>query len=55
MIAWRDLPLFRDPDRFGAWIYRVLTNVCIGEATRERGRIAYLASCPWRGPRLTTS
>ena len=56
VIAWRDLPSLRDPDRFGGWIHRVLTNVCIGEATRERGRIAYLRVLPMEGaPRLTTS
>ena len=49
VIAWRDLPSLRDPDRFGGWIHRVLTNVCIGEATRERGRIAYLRVLPMEG------
>src|SRR6187402_2489215 len=50
VIAWRDLPSLRDPDRFGAWLHRVLTNVCIGQATRERGRIAHLRVLPVEGP-----
>ena len=50
VIAWRDLPSLRDPDRFGAWLHRVLTNVCIGQATRERGRIAHLRVMPIEAP-----
>jgi RNA polymerase sigma-70 factor (ECF subfamily) len=36
VIAWRDLPGLRDPDRFDGWIHRLLTNVCLAQATRER-------------------
>lgn len=36
VIAWRDLPGLRDPDRFDAWLYRVLVRACVGEARRER-------------------
>jgi RNA polymerase sigma-70 factor, ECF subfamily len=50
VIAWRDLPSLRDPDRFGGWLHRVLTNVCISQATRERGRIAQLRVLPVEGP-----
>jgi RNA polymerase sigma-70 factor (ECF subfamily) len=42
VIAWRDLPDLRDPDRFDAWIHRILTNVCIAHATRERRRLAQI-------------
>ena len=42
VIAWRDLPDLRDPDRFDAWIHRILTNVCIAHASRERRRVANL-------------
>jgi RNA polymerase sigma-70 factor (ECF subfamily) len=31
VIAWRDLPSLRDPDRFDAWVHRLLTNVCIAQ------------------------
>jgi RNA polymerase sigma-70 factor (ECF subfamily) len=40
VLAWRDLPKLRDPDRFDAWMRRVLTNVCIAHATRERRAVA---------------
>ena len=36
VIAWRDLRGLRDPDRFDAWLQRLLINVCIAQATRER-------------------
>ena len=34
--AWRDLPALRDPDRFSAWLYRVLVNACYVEARKRR-------------------
>jgi len=34
--AWRDLPSLRDPDRFEAWLYRVLVRACQDEARRAR-------------------
>ena len=42
VIAWRDLRGLRDPDRFDAWLQRLLVNVCIAQATRERRRTANL-------------
>jgi RNA polymerase sigma-70 factor (ECF subfamily) len=50
VIAWRDLPSLRDPDRFDAWVHRLLTNVCIAEAGRERKRISNLYVLPIDGP-----
>ena len=50
VIAWRDLPSLRDPDRFDAWIHRLLTNVCIAEAGRERKRISNLYVFPIDDP-----
>src|SRR5262245_23889573 len=26
--VWRDLPTLRDPDRIGAWAYRIVVNRC---------------------------
>lgn len=37
--AWRDLPGLRDPDRFDAWLYRLLCNAAIDEARRRRRRV----------------
>jgi len=34
--AWRDLPTLRDPDRFDAWLHRLLVNACIDEIRRVR-------------------
>src|SRR6184192_2177671 len=34
--AWRDLPTLRDPDRFDAWVHRLLVRSCIDEARRVR-------------------
>jgi RNA polymerase sigma-70 factor (ECF subfamily) len=36
VIAWRDLPGLRDPDRFDAWLHRLLVRSCITVARRER-------------------
>ena len=46
VIAWRDLPGLRDPDRFDPWMHRLLTHVCIAQATRERRRLADLRVLP---------
>lgn len=35
--AWRDLPGLRDPDRFEAWLHRVLVRAC-GDQVRRRQR-----------------
>ena len=34
--AWRDLPTLRDPDRFDAWLHRLLVRSCLDEARRLR-------------------
>jgi RNA polymerase sigma-70 factor (ECF subfamily) len=34
--AWRDLPGLRDPDRFDAWMRRLLMNACIDELRHAR-------------------
>jgi RNA polymerase sigma-70 factor (ECF subfamily) len=36
VIAWRDLRGLRDPDRFDAWLRRLLVRACIAAALRER-------------------
>jgi len=46
VIAWRDLRDLRDPDRFDAWVHRLLTHVCIAEAGRERRRASNLHLLP---------
>lgn len=44
--AWRHLPTLRDPDRFEAWVHRLLVNACFAEARHERrhrGHVSLLA------------
>jgi RNA polymerase sigma-70 factor (ECF subfamily) len=50
VIAWRDLRGLRDPDRFDAWLQRVLVRVCIEQAQRERRRTVNLRVLPVDGP-----
>ena len=40
--AWRDLPGLRDPDRFDAWLHRLLINASLDEARRRRRRVVEL-------------
>jgi len=50
VIAWRDLRGLRDPDRLDAWLRRLLVNICIREASRERRRAVNLRMLPVDGP-----
>jgi DNA-directed RNA polymerase specialized sigma24 family protein len=34
--AWRELPTLRDPDRFEAWVRKLLVHACHAEARRRR-------------------
>ena len=36
--AWRDLPGLRDPDRFDAWLHRLLVRACYDELRKHRRR-----------------
>jgi RNA polymerase sigma-70 factor, ECF subfamily len=46
VIAWRDLPGLRDPDRFDAWLHRLVVRACLAEALRDRRRISNLRVLP---------
>jgi RNA polymerase sigma-70 factor (ECF subfamily) len=48
--AWRYLPRLRDPDRFEAWVYRLLVNACHAEARRERRHRGNLMLLPHDEP-----
>lgn len=39
VLAWRDLSALRDPERFRAWMHRVLVRECYKHAQRERRRV----------------
>jgi RNA polymerase sigma-70 factor, ECF subfamily len=36
--AWRDLRGLRDPDRFDAWLHRLLVNACMDHVKRRKRR-----------------
>jgi RNA polymerase sigma-70 factor (ECF subfamily) len=46
VIAWRDLPGLRDPDRFDAWLHRLVVRACLHEAVRQRRLVANLRLLP---------
>lgn len=50
VIAWRELPALRDPDRFDAWLQRLLINACYAEARRWRTWSANVRVLPLDGP-----
>ena len=50
VIAWRDLPGLRDPDRFDAWLRRLVVRACLAEAVRQRRLVANLRVLPMDVP-----
>jgi RNA polymerase sigma-70 factor (ECF subfamily) len=50
VIAWRELPRLRDPDRFDAWLQRLLVHACYAEARRKRAWSANVRVLPIDGP-----
>jgi RNA polymerase sigma-70 factor, ECF subfamily len=52
LLAWRDLPRLRDPDRFGVWLHRLLVHACFEEARRHRRWTTHVQVLPLN--RLTT-
>jgi RNA polymerase sigma-70 factor (ECF subfamily) len=50
VLAWRRLPKLRDPDRFEAWIHRILVHACYDESQRTRAWRANVTVLPMEGP-----
>jgi RNA polymerase sigma-70 factor (ECF subfamily) len=48
--AWRDLPGLRDPDRFDAWLQRLLGNACLDVVRRRRRRVIEVELTPIDAP-----
>lgn len=48
--AWRELPRLRDPDRFEAWVRRLLVHACYAEARRRRQWSSNVRVLPIDGP-----
>ncbi len=50
--AWRNLPGLRDPDRFDAWLHRLLVRSCIDALRRRRSRPAEVELLASDGPQI---
>ena len=48
--AWRQLPGLRDPDRFEAWVRKLVVHACYAEARRRRTWAANVRVLPIDGP-----
>jgi RNA polymerase sigma-70 factor (ECF subfamily) len=48
--AWRDLPGLRDPDRFDAWLRRLIVNSCLDLLRRRRRRAQEVELTPLHSP-----
>jgi RNA polymerase sigma-70 factor (ECF subfamily) len=53
--AWRDLPGLRDPDRFNAWLHRLLVRACYDELRRARRRPIEVELTPIDHPSVADS
>jgi RNA polymerase sigma-70 factor, ECF subfamily len=49
VLAWRRIPKLRDPDRFEAWIHRILVHACYDESQRARRWTANVRVLPVDG------
>ena len=48
--AWRNLPTLRDPDRFEAWLHRLVFRACIDVIRRRGRRVMEVELTPFDGP-----
>ena len=48
--AWRQLPTLRDPDRFEAWVSKLVVHACYAEARRRTTWAANVRALPIDGP-----
>ena len=44
--AWRDLPMLREPERFEAWLHKLVVNACYSEARGRRRWTALIHVLP---------
>jgi RNA polymerase sigma factor (sigma-70 family) len=49
VLAWRRLPRLRDPQKFEAWIHRILVHACYDESERARPWVASVRVLPMNG------
>jgi RNA polymerase sigma-70 factor (ECF subfamily) len=50
LLAWRELPRLRDPDRFEVWLHRLVVNACYEELRRLRRWTNNVRILPVDGP-----
>jgi RNA polymerase sigma-70 factor (ECF subfamily) len=50
LLAWRELPRLRDPERFEVWLHRLLVNACYEELRRYRRWSSNVRVLPVDGP-----
>jgi RNA polymerase sigma-70 factor (ECF subfamily) len=50
LLAWRDLPSLRDPERFEVWLHRLLVNACYEEHRRNRRWTSHIRALPEQDP-----
>jgi RNA polymerase sigma-70 factor (ECF subfamily) len=50
LLAWRELPHLRDPERFGPWLHKLLVNACYDELRRHKRWSARIQTLPMDGP-----
>src|SRR5258705_1687942 len=50
LLAWRELPKLRDPERFEVWLHRLLVNACYEEFRRYRRLSGKVRNLPIHGP-----
>jgi len=50
LLAWRELPRLRDPERYEVWLHRLLVNACYEEFRSRRRWNANVRPLPVEGP-----
>ena len=48
--AYRALGRYREEERFGGWLFRILVNQCRSVVVRRQRRAELLAAAPWEPP-----
>src|SRR6476619_7750570 len=48
--AWQQLPSLRDPDRFDAWLYRLVVNACADQGRQLRRWSNQVRALPMERP-----
>ena len=51
--AWRSLPTLRDPDRFEAWLHRLVFHACMDATRRRRRRPVEVELTPYDNPAVS--